>query len=72
VAIDAEPGDVTLHYGHVLHAAPAPTGRGVGRRAMYVTATRADTLAFIGPGHGYNDVLFARDGHVHNVDELVT
>lgn len=71
VAIDTEPGDVTLHYGHVLHAAPAPTGRGPGRRALYVTATRPDTLAFIGPGRGYNDVLFARDGQVHHVDELV-
>jgi len=72
VAIDTEPGDVTLHYGHVLHAAPAPTGRGIGRRAMYVTATRPDTLAFVGPGRGYNDVLFARDGQVRNVDEFVT
>jgi hypothetical protein len=71
VAIDTEPGDVTLHYGNVLHAAPAPTGRGVGRRAMYVTATRAETLEFVGPGRGYNDVLFARDGRVHHVDELV-
>lgn len=72
VAIDTEPGDVTLHYGHVLHAAPAPTGRGIGRRAMYVTATRPETIEFVGPGRGYNDVLFARDGAVHHVDELVS
>ncbi|MFA5885315.1 MAG: phytanoyl-CoA dioxygenase family protein, partial [Acidimicrobiia bacterium] len=72
VAIDTAPGDVTLHYGHVLHAAPAPTGRGIGRRAMYVTATRPDTIEFVGPGRGYNDVLFARDGQVRNVDEFVT
>lgn len=71
VAIDTEPGDVTLHYGHVLHAAPAPTGRGAGRRALYVTATRPETIGFVGPGRGYNDVLFARDGQVHHVDELV-
>jgi hypothetical protein len=71
VAIDTEPGDVTLHYGHVLHAAPAPTGRGPGRRALYVTATRDETLDFIGSGRGYNDVLFARDGQVHHFDELV-
>lgn len=71
VAIDTEPGDVTLHYGHVLHAAPPPTARGTGRRAMYVTATRAETLEFVGAGRGYNDVLFARDGQVHHVDELV-
>lgn len=72
VAIDTEPGDVTLHYGHVLHAAPAPTGRGIGRRAMYVTSARPETLEFVGPGRGYNDVLFARDGQVRNVDEFVT
>ncbi|MBM3658505.1 MAG: phytanoyl-CoA dioxygenase family protein [Actinobacteria bacterium] len=71
VAIDTEPGDVTLHYGHVLHAAPAPTGRGTGRRAMYVTATRPETIEFVGPGRGYNDVLFTCDGQVHHVDELV-
>ena len=72
VAIEADPGDVTLHYGHVLHAAPAPTGRGIGRRALYATATRQETIEFVGAGRGYNDVLFALDGQVRNVDEFVT
>jgi len=72
VAIDADPGDVTVHYGHVLHAAPPPTGDGPGRRAMYVTACRSETQAFIGVGKGYNDVLFEGDGQVHSVDEIVT
>jgi len=70
VAIDAEPGDVTVHFGDVLHAAPPPTGRGPYRRALYVTFTRPETLAFVGAGHGYNDVLFEHDGRVHSVDEL--
>ncbi len=69
VAITTEPGDVTVHYGHILHAAPAPTGAG-GRRALYVGFVRPETRAFVGEGHGYNDVLFERDGQVHNVDEL--
>jgi hypothetical protein len=69
VAITTEPGDVTVHYGHVLHAAPPPTGAG-GRRALYVGFVRPETRAFVGAGHGYNDVLFERDGQVHNVDEL--
>jgi hypothetical protein len=69
VAVTTEPGDVTVHYGHVLHAAPAPTGGG-GRRAMYVGFVRPETRAFVGDGHGYNDVLFERDGQVHNVGEL--
>lgn len=72
VAIDTEPGDVTVHFGHVLHAAPPPSGDGPGRRALYVTYTRPETIAFVGPGHGYNDVLFEQDGQVHSVDELRT
>ncbi len=70
VAIDTEPGDVTVHFGHVLHAAPAPSGDGPGRRALYVTFTRPETIEFVGPGHGYNDVLFEHDGQVHSIDEL--
>ncbi|MFO7590533.1 MAG: phytanoyl-CoA dioxygenase family protein [Acidimicrobiia bacterium] len=71
VAIDTEPGDVTVHFGHVLHAAPSPTGTGDGRRVLYVTYCRPETQAFVGEGNGYNDVLFTRDGQVHNVDELL-
>ncbi len=70
VAIDTEPGDVTVHFGHMLHAAPPPTGTGPCRRAMYVTYTRPETLEFVGPMRGYNDVLFTRDGQVHSVDEI--
>jgi hypothetical protein len=72
VAIDAEPGDVTVHFGHVLHAAPPPTGSGPCRRAMYVTYTRPETMEFVGEGKGYNDVLFEHDGRVHSVDEIRT
>jgi hypothetical protein len=70
VAIDADPGDITVHFGDVLHAAPPPTGNGPCRRAMYVTFTRPETLEYIGSGNGYNDVLFEHDGQVHSVDEL--
>ena len=72
VAIDTEPGDVTVHFGHVLHAAPPPTGSGPCRRAMYVTYTRPETMEFVGEGKGYNDVLFEHDGRVHSVDEIRT
>jgi ectoine hydroxylase-related dioxygenase (phytanoyl-CoA dioxygenase family) len=72
VAIDADAGDVTVHFGDVLHAAPPPTGDGPYRRAMYVTFTRPETLAYIGPGNGYNDVLFEHDGQVHSVEELTS
>ncbi len=70
VAVDAEPGDVTVHFGDVLHKAPPPTGSGPMRRALYVTFARPETIAFVGPGNGYNDVLFEHDGQVHAPDEL--
>jgi ectoine hydroxylase-related dioxygenase (phytanoyl-CoA dioxygenase family) len=70
--IGTEPGDVTIHFGHTLHAAPPPTGqRGPGRRALYLTFVPPLTFEMVAPGQGYNDVLFARtDGHVKHVDQL--
>ncbi|MGH9026332.1 MAG: phytanoyl-CoA dioxygenase family protein [Acidimicrobiia bacterium] len=65
VAIDTEPGDVTVHFGHVLHAAPPPTAPDARRRALYVTFTRPESLECVGPMRGYNDVLLAHgDGRV--------
>jgi hypothetical protein len=72
VALDTEPGDVTVHFGHLLHAAPPPTGAGPGRRALYVSYVSPATLEYVGPGHGYNDVLFERDGTVHAVEEVLS
>jgi hypothetical protein len=72
VALTTEPGDVTVHYGHTLHAAPPPADRAAaGRRALYVTYVPPLTFDMVGPGQGYNDVLFTRDaGRVRHVDEL--
>jgi hypothetical protein len=71
VALDTEPGDVTVHFGHVLHAAPPPTAPDAGRRAMYVTFTRPESMEYIGPMHGYNDVLLAHgDGRVQAPAEV--
>jgi hypothetical protein len=70
VALTTEPGDVTVHFGHTLHAAPAPTDpTAAGRRALYLSYVPPLTFEMIGPGQGYNDVLFTRDsGHVQHVD----
>jgi hypothetical protein len=67
-----EPGDVTVHFGHTLHAAPPPTDRSAeGRRALYLTFVPPLTFEMVGPGEGYNDVLFTRnEGHVKHVDQL--
>jgi hypothetical protein len=70
VAVDTEPGDVTVHDPHLLHAAPPPTGDGPGRRALYVSFVRPETVAYVGSGHGYNDVLFEHDDRVRSVDEV--
>jgi hypothetical protein len=72
VALTTEPGDVTVHFGHTLHAAPPPADRSAaGRRALYVSFVPPLTFEMIGPGCGYNDVLFTRDeGRVRHIDEL--
>lgn len=72
VALATEPGDVTVHFGHTLHAAPAPTqSDAVGRRALYLSYVPPLTFEMIGPGQSYNDVLFTRDaGHIRHVDAL--
>ena len=71
-AIVTEPGDVTAHWGHTLHAAPPPADReAAGRRAIYVTYVNPLTFEMVGPGQGYNDVLFTRgEGRVRHVDEF--
>lgn len=72
VAITTEPGDVTVHFGHTLHAAPPPSDAdAVGRRALYLSYVPPLTFEMVGPGQGYNDVLFTRsDGRIQHVDDL--
>ena len=71
-ALRTRPGDVTAHFGHTLHSAPPPSDLGApGRRALYVTFVQPRTFEMVGPGEGYNDVLFSRDaGRVPHVDDL--
>jgi hypothetical protein len=68
VGIDAEPGDVTVHFGHVLHVAPPPESPGAGRKTMYVSYSNPAVFDVIPAGRGYNDVLFTglEDGHVQS------
>ncbi len=72
VPLTTEPGDVTVHFGHTLHAAPPPTdAQTAGRRALYLSYVPPLTFEMIGPGQGYNDVLFTRDdGRIQHVDAL--
>jgi Phytanoyl-CoA dioxygenase (PhyH) len=68
VGIDADPGDVTVHFGHVLHVAPPPESAGPGRRTMYVSYFNPAVFDVVPAGRGYNDVLFTGldDGHVQS------
>lgn len=71
VAVDARPGDVTVHYAHVLHVAPPPTSPTAHRRAVYVSFVNPEVFSVVPEGKGYNDVVFHHgDGRVRNVDEL--
>jgi ectoine hydroxylase-related dioxygenase (phytanoyl-CoA dioxygenase family) len=70
IAVDTQPGDVTVHDPHVLHAAPPPTGSGPGRRALYASFVRPETATYIGAGRAYNDVLFEHDTRVRSVEEV--
>jgi ectoine hydroxylase-related dioxygenase (phytanoyl-CoA dioxygenase family) len=72
LAVDAEPGDVTVHYSHVLHAAPPPSSPTAGRKALYVGFHLPQAVATVGAGEAYNDVLVKRDaGRVRSPEEVV-
>ncbi len=72
VAIDASPGDITVHYGHTMHAAPPPTGapQSGGRRTVYISYHKPIWAEFIPPGQGYNDVLFKDGGRIRSPEEV--
>ncbi len=63
VAIDTEPGDVTLHIQDVMHASPKPEGVG-GRRTMYVTFLPPKLWDHVGPGEAFNDLVRNRQQQV--------
>jgi ectoine hydroxylase-related dioxygenase (phytanoyl-CoA dioxygenase family) len=65
----AEPGDVTVHYGDVMHAAPPPARRDLDeyRISAVVGFTRPDARNHRGT-HSYNDVLHQReDGQIEHL-----
>jgi len=62
VSIDTEPGDVTVHFGHVSHEAPPPQDPAAGRRALYVGFATDRLFDAVPEGAGYNDVLLKTPG----------
>jgi hypothetical protein len=61
VALDTEPGDLTVHFGDTMHTTPPPTGEDAGRRALYYKFAEPKTFDLVPKGCHYNDVLFAAD-----------
>ena len=65
VAVPAEPGDVSIHFGDVMHGTPPPTGeQGPYRVSLLLAFRRKGAYHHRGARH-YNDVLLGReDGQV--------
>ncbi len=61
VALETEPGDLTVHYGDAMHTTPPPTADGAGRRALYYKFAEPKTFEWIPAGCHYNDALFRPD-----------
>jgi hypothetical protein len=68
VALETEPGDLTVHYGDTMHTTPPPTADRAGRRALYYKFAEPKTFEWIPAACHYNDALFRADpeGRVAN------
>jgi len=72
IPVSGQPGDVSLHYGDVMHAAPPPTGEGPFRRSAVLTWKPKDAQPHTGQRH-YNDVLLegSEDGQVSDLQKVL-
>jgi hypothetical protein len=65
VAIDTEPGDVTVHIKDVMHASPPPKAVGeTWRRTMYVSHYPPSLWDHVGAGQAFNDLVRNRTEEV--------
>lgn len=70
VPLDTEVGDVSLHYGDVMHASPPPTGDGPYRVSVLLGFTPPGAHHHRGEAH-YNDVLLSRDdGQIEHLQQV--
>ena len=71
-SFDARPGDVSLHYGDTMHAAPAPARSDLGHyRISAVTGYARPGARPHRGGKSYNDVLHGReDGQIEHLSEI--
>lgn len=65
VAVETQPGDLTLHFGDTMHSTPPPTSPTAGRRVLYYKFAQPKTFAWVPAGCHYNDALYAVDETGH-------
>jgi ectoine hydroxylase-related dioxygenase (phytanoyl-CoA dioxygenase family) len=72
ISLAADPGDVSLHYGDIMHAAPPPSGAGPYRQCLLLGWARPG--AFNHRGYkSYNDALLSRDdGQVEHLARVAS
>lgn len=56
IAMDTQPGDVTIHYSCAMHAGPPPVGEGT-RRTVYLPLYGPETLQLLGRFEAFEQVL---------------
>lgn len=73
IVVEAQPGDVSFHYGDTMHAAPPPATRAAGGyRISAVTGYVRDGVRPHGGRRHYNDVLLGNeDGQVDHMSKLI-
>lgn len=72
VGVRAEPGDVAIHFGDVMHAAPPPTARGLERYRVSATCNFGHPEFKPHTGtNSYNAVLHQRDdGQIEHLSKV--
>ncbi len=72
IFVEGRPGDVSFHYGDVMHAGPPPKGEGPFRRSAVLTWKPAGARPHTGRRH-YNDVLLegSEDGQVAHLQQVL-
>ncbi|MCU1373534.1 MAG: hypothetical protein JWO68_820, partial [Actinomycetia bacterium] len=71
VALATEPGDVTVHFGHTLHAAPPPTGTGDGRRTFYLAFAPDSLVEHLAPMEDLVAAMQGEGGITKTVDQVL-
>jgi hypothetical protein len=70
VALATAPGDVTVHFGHTLHAAPPPTGTGDGRRTFYLAVAPDSLFESLAPMEDLVAAMQGEGGITRTVDQV--